>query len=166
MMKASEMKESFHQAPKKDLTRKRFSEEEDQMIRELVEHYGTKNWDEIAKAMGGNRTRRQLRERWQAYLTPDIALLFTEAEDQQLEILFLEFGPQWARIASIIGGKSAISVRNRHRSLQSMKAKGQKSRSQKMESDEMNVIEPEQQSIFEFTSVEIDSWECDWDAFL
>jgi hypothetical protein len=33
------------------------------MICELVERYGTKNWDEIAKAMGGNRTKRQIRER-------------------------------------------------------------------------------------------------------
>jgi hypothetical protein len=92
------MNQSLYRVKKQDLKRKRFNLEEDQMICRLVERYGTKNWDEIAKAMGGNRTKRQIRERWQAYLTPDITLMYTEAEDQQLEALFSEFGTQWAKI--------------------------------------------------------------------
>jgi hypothetical protein len=159
MTNVSEMSQSLYRVKKQDLKRKRFNLEEDQMICELVERYGTKNWDEIAKAMGGNRTKRQIRERWQAYLTPDITLMYTEAEDQQFETLFFEFGTQWAKIVLMIGGKSAISVRNRHRTLQSMKARGFKPNYQELENEQIDIIESEQQLMFEFTDLEFDSWE-------
>jgi hypothetical protein len=78
----------------RDLTRKRFNVEEDQTIREPVTRYSTTNWDEIVKALGGNRIKRQLRERWQVCATSDITFMSTEAENEQLEALFFEFATQ------------------------------------------------------------------------
>jgi hypothetical protein len=110
--------------PRKEIKRAKFSEDEDEQIRALVERFGNRAWDEIAQAMGNQRTKRQLRERWQNYLSPTLEPAYTELEDQMLVGLYAMIGPQWARIASAIGNKSAISARNRYRALQSMKAHG------------------------------------------
>jgi hypothetical protein len=116
----------FHcnRIPKKEIKRAKFSEGEDEQILALVERFGNRAWDEIAEAMGNQRTKRQLRERWQNYLSPTLEPAYTEWDDQRLVGLYGMIGPQWARIASAIGNKSAISARNRYRALQSMKAHG------------------------------------------
>jgi myb proto-oncogene protein len=113
---------------KKLITRRKFNGDEDERICELVEKLGPLNWDQIAAELGGSRTKRQLRERWQNYLNPELDLGYTEAEDERLIELFQECGPQWAKIATLIGKKSAISTRNRHRSLMALRAKGQRPR--------------------------------------
>jgi hypothetical protein len=115
-----------NQIPKKEIKRAKFSEDEDEQIRALVERVGCDAWEQIAEAMGNQRTKRQLRERWQNYLSPTLEPAYTEWEDQKLVGLYAMIGPQWARIASAIGNKSAISTRNRYRALQSMKAHGLK----------------------------------------
>jgi hypothetical protein len=74
----------------------------------------------------GNQRTKQLRERWYSYLNPTLEPAYTETEDQALMTLYAMIGPHWARIAGVIGKKSAISARNRYRSLQSMKARGVK----------------------------------------
>jgi hypothetical protein len=90
----------------------------------LVEKYGADNWEEITKALGTGRTKRQLRERWQNYLNPDLSPQYSLEEDRHLEALFDQHGSQWAKIAGLLGNKSAISARNRYRTLQSLKQKG------------------------------------------
>jgi hypothetical protein len=109
---------------KTTITRSKFTAEEDAQIVLLVQQYGTDNWVKLAGLLGTNRTKRQVRERWQSYLDPQLDRGYTEAEDTQLEKLFAELGPQWARIAAVIGNKSAISARNRYRTVQTLKAKG------------------------------------------
>jgi hypothetical protein len=112
--------------PKTAIKRAKFSGAEDAQIRALVASFGTDAWEQIAEAMGNQRTKRQLRERWQNYLSPVLEPAYTELEDQALVSLSAMIGPQWARIATAIGNKSAISARNRYRSLQSLKAHGLK----------------------------------------
>jgi hypothetical protein len=111
---------------KKTIKRLKFTDEEDQEIRALVTRFGTDAWDQVAKAMNSQRTKRQVRERWQSYICPELEPRYTEMEDQLLEALYLQIGPQWAKIALMIGKKSGISTRNRYRSLQSMKTRGTK----------------------------------------
>jgi hypothetical protein len=48
---------------------------------------------------------------------------YTEDEDRFLVAMYSQIGAKWAEIAQAIGNKSAISIRNRHRTLQSIKAK-------------------------------------------
>jgi hypothetical protein len=50
---------------KKEIRHAKFPEDEDSQLRSLVEEIGTTDWDHIAISMGGQRTKRQLRERWQ-----------------------------------------------------------------------------------------------------
>jgi hypothetical protein len=113
---------------KKLITRRKFTCDEDEQIYHLVEQFGVENWDQIARELGTNRTKRQLRERWQNYLDPTLDLGYSEQEDERLVQLFKECGPQWAKIAALIGKKSAISARNRYRCLMSLRAKGQRPR--------------------------------------
>jgi hypothetical protein len=111
---------------KKVITRAKFTSEDNEQICALVVRFGSNAWDAIAEAMNGRRSKRQLRERWLNYLNLDLDLSYKESEDHMLVALHAQVGPKWAKIASVIGTKSPISVRNRYRSLQSMKARGQK----------------------------------------
>jgi hypothetical protein len=82
MWMAPEMDQRVRRIGKRALTRNRFSAEENQTFRELVDRFGTDKLDNIVSAMGNTRTKRQLRERWQAYLSHDIVLTYTEEDDQ------------------------------------------------------------------------------------
>jgi hypothetical protein len=113
-------------ANKKPIKRIKFTDEEDREILDLITKYGTNAWSQVAEAMSSQRTKRQVRERWQNYICPELDPQYTEMEDQLLETLYLQNGPQWAKIAVIIGKKSGISARNRYRCLQSMKSRGSK----------------------------------------
>jgi hypothetical protein len=109
---------------RKLITRKKFSPDEDEQIARLVDKYGAKNWDQIAAELGTDRTKRQLRERWNQYLNPDLEPGYTQEEDDLLCRLVDEHGRQWAKIASLIQRKSSISTRNRHRFLETLRARG------------------------------------------
>ena len=100
----------------KSITRVKFLPSEDKTIIDLVSNYGT-DWKVISQLFGPSRTKRQIRERWQNYLNPDCNPLYTDEEDQMLMDLVNEMGTKWSKIAEIIGKKSAISCRNRHRIL-------------------------------------------------
>jgi hypothetical protein len=109
---------------KKNIKRVKFTDDEDREIRSLVVQLGTDAWDQVAEAMSSQRTKRQVRERWQNYICPELDPQYTEADDQMLENLYIQMGPQWTKIAVAIGKKSGILTRNRYRLLQSMKTRG------------------------------------------
>ena len=56
---------------KKTHPRAKFTKEEDEMLKNLVENFGDNNWQVISSKMPG-RNSRQCRERWQNYLSPDV----------------------------------------------------------------------------------------------
>jgi hypothetical protein len=147
---------------KKEIRHAKFTEDEDSQLRNLVEQVGSDAWENIAAAMGGKRTKRQLRERWQNYLSPNLVPSYTEAEDCALVALYKQVGPQWAKIAAVIGKKSAISIRNRYRSLQSMKARGLKPDYERMGvGKEIPEVKPVESTVFEDS--EFETWECEFD---
>jgi preprotein translocase subunit SecA len=162
---------------KKEIRHKKFTEEEDSQLRTLVQQFGSDSWDDITTAMNGQRTKRQLRERWQNYLSPALIPSYSETEDCALLTLYRQIGPQWAKIATMIGKKSAISTRNRYRSLQAMKARGVKPDYLKIEEcheiHEMNRINPLEPSLLEVPEFNFlmndmtvgDSWECEFEGF-
>ena len=101
---------------KRIIKRKRFTVEEDYKIQNLVKQFG-ENWDEIKKNFGPTREKRQLKERWQNYLNPNISPKFTEEENFLLYSLFIKIGPKWNDIAKKIGNKSASFCKNRIRAI-------------------------------------------------
>ena len=95
------------------VSRKKFSQEEDQQLLELVKVYGPKGWRRISELMPG-RTAKQCRDRYCDYLNPEYFNgQWTDAEDARLQQLFSEYGPQWTKIAKAFANRNANSVRNR-----------------------------------------------------
>jgi hypothetical protein len=163
---------------KKEIRHTKFTDDEDSQLCALVQQYGMDSWDKIAAMMGNQRTKRQLRERWQNYLNPELVLSYTEDEDCALVRLYSQVGPQWAKIAAVLGKKSAISTRNRYRSLQSMKARGVKPDYAKVDPmNQISVTDSMESSVFEITDLTDfdfnlgigiglgDSWESDFSQF-
>lgn len=98
---------------KKAISRHKFSIDEDNLLRRLVEEHGTTNWRFIADNMPG-RSARQCRDRWKNYLMPGIKNTpWTPDEDQLLEEKFAVLGPQWSRIAKFFPNRTDINVKNR-----------------------------------------------------
>lgn len=92
---------------------KRFTEFEDQKLRELVEQFGARRWRRIAQLMPG-RTARQCRDRYCNYLSPDFYNeKWTDEEDNLLIEKHKELGPQWVKIAAFFPGKNANNIKNR-----------------------------------------------------
>jgi myb-related protein len=114
----AEIADCTHIAPESPSTRRcRFSHEEDNTIRAAVNEFGCHEWRAVAERVGNNRIARQVRERWNNFLSPPIQHAFTDAEDEKLMELASNFTGDWAQIARIIGNRSAIQVRNRVRKL-------------------------------------------------
>lgn len=93
--------------------RKKFTAEEDAMLKLLIDELGSNNWQEIAKLMP-NRNAKQCRDRYNNYLIEthrsgpwDIA------EDSIIIQKYREIGPKWVEIALYIPGRSGNDVKNR-----------------------------------------------------
>jgi hypothetical protein len=79
-------------------SRTKFSHDEDERLRELVEKYGTNDWSKISLLLGG-RTSRQCRERYKNFLQPSLVNgPWTAEEDEMLIRLFHQYGPSWVTI--------------------------------------------------------------------
>lgn len=93
--------------------RKKFSPEEDEKLKNLVEKIGSKKWEIIAKEMPG-RTGRQCRDRYQNYLIPGFFNgQWSQQEDELLLKKFIEFGSQWSKITPFFSNRSANALKNR-----------------------------------------------------
>lgn len=103
--------------------RKRFTKEEDNCIREMVNKYGEHNWDLIAEKMN-KRSARQLRERWRHYLSQNITKNpWNSEEDFILEYVYWQIGPRWSTIALYLPGRTDVNVKNRWTLLERRKSK-------------------------------------------
>jgi hypothetical protein len=102
--------------------RKKFSTEEDNKLRQLVEQYGTKNWDEIARQLP-DRSPRQCRDRYKYYLIENlVSEPWSPDEDSIVIRRFQEIGPRWVEIATYLTGRSGNHVKNRwHKHLSKLK---------------------------------------------
>jgi hypothetical protein len=89
--------------------RSKFTEAEDQRIREAIGVYGTA-WSLVAQAVGGDRIARQCRARWHNYLTPQKSP-FTSVEDALLIYLVGIVGRHWGDIAKQFANRNASELR-------------------------------------------------------
>ncbi|KAF1741193.1 hypothetical protein MXB_886, partial [Myxobolus squamalis] len=81
-----------------------WQKEEDDAIFRLVNAYGPKCWNVIAKQLNG-RTGKQCRERWHNHLDPQVNKgPWTTAEETQILNLQKKMGNRWAVIAKSMPG--------------------------------------------------------------
>ncbi|MDR1597960.1 MAG: hypothetical protein LBR89_03425 [Holosporales bacterium] len=101
-------------------SRQKFSQDEDDQLRELVDMYGTNGpdcWTQIASGMT-DRTPRQCKERWNSYLAPQCqGVLWPPQDDALLCKLVSLWGYKWDKIAAQFEGRSAENVKNRFRQI-------------------------------------------------
>lgn len=92
--------------------RHKFLKVEDDMLRNLVAHFGERNWIAIASVMKW-RTPRQCRERYKYHLAATLNNLpWCAAEEALLTAKVGEFGPKWSKIARFFDGRSDVNVKN------------------------------------------------------
>ena len=107
-------------------TKVKFSLQEDELLKKLVRKYGDKDkWNIIAKKMTiVNRNKRQCKERWFNYLSPDVNYSpMTLEEDNKLEELYSIYGAKWVQISKFFPSRTNIFIRSRWKLLQRRKKK-------------------------------------------
>jgi hypothetical protein len=97
--------------------RSRFSPTEDELLLQIRRMNPNLRWDEIGMRMG--RTGRQVRERYQNYLSPALdRSKWTEKEDDLLRRAYEEHGPRWSFLqAQFFPYRAVTNVKNRHATL-------------------------------------------------
>jgi hypothetical protein len=107
--------DSFH--PSK-VRKRKFTEDEDTRLAELVAQHGASSWKKIAMHMNG-RSVRQCRERWKYFLEPTINRGdWTLDEDNLLLAKYDEIGPKWAQISAFFRSRTDIDLKNRFHRIQ------------------------------------------------
>lgn len=103
------------------LKKGQWTDDEDEIVRKEVEKGGgplNVKWAEVAEVLPG-RLGKQVRERWQNHLDPQLSKEpWEEAEDQLLISLQAVMGNKWSEIARAFEGRSENSVKNRWNSKQ------------------------------------------------
>lgn len=100
----------YNYALKSTISRGKWTASEDSQIREMGDKEGKKDWAGLA-AKFGNRTGKQVRERW--LTLSQSRAKWTEADDHLLVKLTKEHGPKWTFIATKMSHRTATEVKNR-----------------------------------------------------
>ncbi|XP_061121992.1 myb-related protein A isoform X1 [Syngnathus typhle] len=99
---------------KKVLCKVKWSRDEDEKLKKLVEQHGTDTWKLIASYFPG-RTDGQCQHRWQKVLNPELVKgPWTKEEDQKVIDLVHKYGPKrWSVIAKHLQGRIGKQCRER-----------------------------------------------------
>jgi hypothetical protein len=96
----------------------KFSAEQDEKLRSLVDSYGTKDWRAIAEQMK-TKNARQCKERWFNYLNPELSSApWTLDEELLLLAKYGELGAQWVAIAKFFPNRTDAMLKNRFNRIQ------------------------------------------------
>ncbi|OMJ73976.1 hypothetical protein SteCoe_27225 [Stentor coeruleus] len=89
---------------------------EDQILRDLVEIYGERNWKKVSKNLIKKhnilRTSKQCQERWSNYLNNTSSLPLTKLEIAIILETQKKYGNKWSLIANFLPGRSENQVKN------------------------------------------------------
>jgi hypothetical protein len=120
----------------------KFTPEEDDTLRDLVQRFGPSDWRNISRHHG-TRNARQCRERWQNYLDPRVShpIDWSPEDDARLEVLYGEIGPRWGTLASYFPTRSTNNVKNRFVTLQRQKHRAKNGRDLPVEEFRMSQTE-------------------------
>ncbi|KAM3352635.1 hypothetical protein ACQJBY_024082 [Aegilops geniculata] len=90
-----------------------WTEEEDELLRRLVDEHGEHKWATISEHLPG-RIGKQCRERWTNHVRPGIKKehIWTEADDILLIDAHKVHGNRWSSIARCLPGRSENAVKN------------------------------------------------------
>ncbi|XP_041717731.1 myb-related protein A isoform X3 [Coregonus clupeaformis] len=99
---------------KKILCKVKWSRDEDERLKKLVEQHGTDSWKLVANNFPG-RTDGQCQHRWQKVLNPELVKgPWTKEEDQKVIDLVHKYGPKrWSVIAKYLQGRIGKQCRER-----------------------------------------------------
>ncbi|OHT12269.1 hypothetical protein TRFO_17947 [Tritrichomonas foetus] len=93
---------------------RKWTEEEDALLRQAYFKNNGKNWKLIAREVR-TRTHKQCRERWHSILSPLIKHdSWSYEEDKIIIDAFQEFGSKWALIAKKLSGRTQNGIKNRY----------------------------------------------------
>ncbi|XP_043932258.1 transcriptional activator Myb isoform X3 [Protopterus annectens] len=105
---------SLPKSGKRHLGKTRWTREEDEKLKKLVEQHGTEDWKVIASFLP-NRSDVQCQHRWQKVLNPELIKgPWTKEEDQRVIELVQKYGPKrWSVIAKHLKGRIGKQCRER-----------------------------------------------------
>lgn len=140
-----EANESYNDSfMKKRKIRNKFTSEEDQKLRGLIQKYGEHSWNLVSTLMG-TRNQRQCRERWKHYLSCDMTEAskpWTKEEDSILLNKYNELGAKWTKIALELPGRTDLQVKSRY--LKNLKNKRNRRARESDETESDDEILPEE----------------------
>lgn len=92
----------------------KFTKEEDDLLKSIVQKIGPKNWRFIASLIPG-RSPKQCRDRYSNYLAPGIShSVWTEEEDKILIDKFVIYGPKWSYLSRFFKNRTPNDIKNRY----------------------------------------------------
>ena len=110
----TERKETPHR------TNRKFTAQEDAVLKKLVHEMGENCWPDLASKMKG-RNARQCHDRWFNYLSPKINNSpWTPEEDDRLINLCYTLNGKWVKIAKRFKGRTDTQIKNRWNTLKKM----------------------------------------------
>jgi hypothetical protein len=99
-----------------ELVKGPWKKQEDELLANLVEEHGPKDWSKIASKMaqlGHVRMGKQCRERWFNHLSPEVRKeAWTAEEDRVIIESHRQLGNKWTAISRLLNGRPANAIKN------------------------------------------------------